>query len=118
MESELSLDIGIFTNNGNNGNGQSSGNDTNVTKYTVKGIVWVDKNKDGKRSNDEEKLANITVYAMNATSGSIVSKTSTNEKGEYNIRLEEGKYIIIFRLHLRNGVNKRQMAKHRPCPEL
>ena len=83
-------------NNGNNGNGQSSGNDTNITKYTVKGIVWVDKNKDGKRSNDEEKLSNITVYAMSATSGSIVSKTSTNEKGEYNLSLEEGKYIIIF----------------------
>ena len=73
---------------------QDSNNQSN--KYKVTGTVWIDKNKDGKKEDGEEKLANITVGAMSAKNGQIVNKVQTDSQGKYELELEEGRYIIIF----------------------
>lgn len=75
----------------------------NVT-YKIRGIAWLDKNKNGEREDGEKVLAGIKVYLMN-TDGSIVKDSKTEEEkivitdsdGEYAFRnLTQGNYIVLF----------------------
>lgn len=82
------------TKNDENQNGQKP----NVDKqYNISGNIWIDTNENGKRDPDEEKINGIKVGAVNVATGKIAdSRTETDEYGTYNLKLEKGKYIIIF----------------------
>lgn len=73
--------------------------------YKISGMAWLDSNRNGKREDEEEKLANIEVMLVNAENGQIVkdSKTgnnkvqNTNEQGLYNFtNVPKGKYIVVY----------------------
>ena len=73
--------------------------------YHISGMAWKDENKDGKRDENEPKMANIPVVLINATNGEIVldTKTSkpkkqqTSQNGEYVFaNLKPGQYMVVF----------------------
>lgn len=72
--------------------------DENVkTKYEIKGTVWLDKNKNGSRDSEENKLSGIEVKLVNAITGEQISKIATTQDGEYEFtNLRNGAYIAIF----------------------
>lgn len=83
-------------NNNNDGNNYNSEEDEDLT-YTVSGIAWLDSDKDGRRSSQEELKGDIEVYGMNAETGIIVATTKTTADGTYKLELPKGKYIIVFK---------------------
>lgn len=73
--------------------------------YRISGIAWVDQNQDGKRSEEEKRLAGVPVMLLHAENGKIVQdivtkkdkKQETNQDGEYAFsNLQPGKYMVIF----------------------
>ena len=68
----------------------------------VSGTAWKDENKDGVKDDNEEKISDMTVDAMNADNGQIVASTKTDANGKYEFTLENGKYIILF--HYDNSI--------------
>ncbi len=90
-------DNGGETNGSGENTGENNGTagDTENT-YTISGIAWMDKNKDGKRNDEEEKVSDMTVEAMNSDTGAIVASTKTDSNGGYQFNLVEGNYIILF----------------------
>lgn len=77
-------------------------------KYSISGLVWEDKNKDGKRDSSEGLLSNINVklFDINTNTmndGNAVQTVMTNEKGEYTFsEIPIGKYIVIFEYDTNN----------------
>lgn len=68
--------------------------------YTISGIAWLDENEDGTKQDAEEKLQNMEVLLVNSND-EIVSKTNTNENGEYNFSdIESGNYLVIFKYNV------------------
>lgn len=73
--------------------------------FSISGLAWIDKNKNGYFDDTEEKFKNIEVLLINAKTGDIVTdkegkeiKTITNEEGLYNFEdLEVGEYIVVFK---------------------
>lgn len=88
--------------NGDNSkdNDKSQSNDkkfiTDVETYKVRGTVWIDQNKDGRKDYNEQTVTGITVEAMDSFSGNIVSTAKTEAGGEYILNVPQGNYIIIF----------------------
>lgn len=70
--------------------------DVSRNRYTISGIVWLDQDKDGKRSESEQKMADIEVNAINTETGEIAATARTNSNGEYTFNLVEGNYMIVF----------------------
>ena len=65
--------------------------------YTVSGLVWLDSNKNGKRDNNEERIKEIEIKAINTKTQKIIeSNVKSSEDGTYKLKLPKGKYIIIF----------------------
>lgn len=85
-------------NNNNSNNVGNSNNKNNNKKFNISGTAWLDKNKDGKLDNNEERLSKIHVKLVNKNTGEFLqnAETQTNENGEYKIEVEEGQYIVIF----------------------
>lgn len=77
-------------------------------KYSISGIVWEDKNEDGKRDSSEKLLSNINVKLFDINTnimndGNAVQTVMTNEKGEYTFsEIPIGKYIVIFEYDTNN----------------
>lgn len=79
--------------------------DPDKPSYTKKitGTVWVDKNRDGAKDADEEKVGNVTVILIDQ-SGNIVKNekkveciTTTDSDGNYLFNnLYSGTYTVIF----------------------
>lgn len=86
------------TNNDTTNNNTSNSQTENIkNKYDIKGIAWLDKNKNGERDNGDNKLAGIEVKLINSKTAKPVDKTVTNQDGEYQFsNLENGTYIVIF----------------------
>ena len=89
-------------NSGNNNNSNSSNEDNTSGTYVISGTAWKDEDRDGKRSDSEERIADMTVDAMNADNGQIVASTKTDADGKYQFDVENGNYIILF--HYDNSV--------------
>ncbi len=51
--------------------------------YKIEGVAWLDKNKDGMRTNDEELMKGIKATLVDTNTGMIKQTVSTNSKGEY-----------------------------------
>ena len=66
-------------------------------EYEVNGTVWLDANKDGKRTSDEEKMEDIEVGIIDTYTGEEIDSTLTDENGEYSFNVPEGNYIVIFK---------------------
>ena len=67
-------------------------------KYTISGIAWYDKNKNGSRDIGENRLSGIEVMLINADNGEIIINTVTDEDGNYYINeLNKGNYLIIYK---------------------
>ena len=65
--------------------------------YKIEGVAWLDKNKDGMRTNDEELMKGIKATLVDTNTGMIKQTVSTNSKGEYTFTgVANGNYIIIF----------------------
>lgn len=91
-------------NNDNNNNNQNNNNQANngtedneENTYTISGIAWVDKDKNGKRDQEDETKGEIEVIAMDATTGIVRDTTKTIADGTYKFELQEGNYILIFK---------------------
>lgn len=85
------------TTNNNANNSQNTSNENVKDKYDIKGIAWLDKNKNGQRDSGDNKLAGIEVKLINSKTAEQVNKTVTNQDGEYQFsNLENGTYIVMF----------------------
>lgn len=85
------------TTNNNANNSQNTSNENVKDKYDIKGIAWLDKNKNGQRDSGDNKLAGIEVKLINSKTAKQVDKTVTNQDGEYQFsNLENGTYIVMF----------------------
>lgn len=93
-------------NNGNNGNSNNTNdnNNSDSQKYSIRGIAWLDSNKNGQKDSGETLLQNINVKAINAdtnqfiknANGEMYSVTTAND-GSYTIEgLTKGNYILVF----------------------
>lgn len=84
------------------GEGDSS-NPTNKTKR-IMGTVWLDKNANGQREEEETKIANVEVLLFNNQTGEYVTdnsgnllKSITDENGTYTFSgITQGKYTVIY----------------------
>ena len=84
-------------NNTNNNDSQNTSNENVKDKYDIKGIAWLDKNKNGERDSGDNRLAGIEVKLINSKTAEEVDKTVTNQDGEYKFsNLENGTYIVMF----------------------
>lgn len=88
-------------NNNNNTNNNNSNNNTPTVQeektYMIKGVAWLDKNADGVKDENEEKLKNIKVYLLDAKTNAMIKSAMTNSNGEYQFSdLKNGRYIVGF----------------------
>lgn len=87
--------------NPNNPNEPSEPNDSNNpnNKYSIQGMAWIDENRDGKRSSEENVLTGMTVMLIDmANSSAIKDTTKTSQNGNYEFsNLEQGNYLILFK---------------------
>lgn len=92
--------------------------------HTISGIAWLDENGDGKRDENERRMAGIPVILINAENGQIVKdittgkekKQETNSNGGYIFaNLKDGNYMVVFlyntgdygiTLYKKEGVNE------------
>lgn len=85
---------------------QSGGNPTTSKKgYKITGTAWLDSNKNGKRDQDEEILADIPVVLVYKKDNSIVKdpdtkqemRTKTGTSGTYQFNnVPNGQYLVLF----------------------
>lgn len=78
-------------------NTQNTNKDSIKTTYEIKGLVWLEKDKDGQRDNQERKVPGIEVKLIDAETGKQLDKTVTSADGEYIFKnLQNGKYNVVF----------------------
>lgn len=66
-------------------------------KYTISGIAWLDKSRDGKRDDNEEMLKNIEVTLITKEEAKAIKTVKTDKNGQYKFEdIEKGEYLIIF----------------------
>lgn len=74
-------------------------------RFKIGGTTWTDENKNGKRDEQENLMANIEVLLLNKNSGHIVQdidtktekRVTTDENGRYQfLNLEKGEYYVVF----------------------
>lgn len=73
-------------------------------KYTIKGKVWLDLNKNGKNDTEEKKLKDINIRLYKSSNGSsvvysasnLINKVKTDSEGNYEFKdLEDGYYLVM-----------------------
>jgi len=72
--------------------------------YSINGVVWIDKNKDGIKQSEEVVLGDVPVKLYNADTNSIVVDvnnnkqiTNTNRDGKYEFtNIPNGNYLVLF----------------------
>ena len=94
IEKELNINLAGYASDDNN--------DENEDKVTISGIVWNDKNKDGKKDETEDGIENIEVELVTGDGefvkdddGNTLS-TKTNSYGEYQFDVDKGRYMVVF----------------------
>lgn len=71
---------------------------TNINKtYKIEGVAWVDSNKDGARTTDEQILSGVVVRLVDSDTGVIRTSTTTDSAGKYTFNgIPNGNYLVIF----------------------
>jgi len=65
-------------------------------KYSIRGKIWIDSNKNGRKEEEEQLLEGIVVKLVNSKN-EIEKETKTNSEGKYEFNeLTPGKYIAMF----------------------
>ena len=65
-------------------------------KYSISGRVWLDKDEDGQRDEEEELLKDIEVQLYKGSE--LIGMTTTNSIGFYNFaEVEKGKYTVVIK---------------------
>jgi len=85
-------------------NPDDPGSEDEEQNKEIKGTVWIDSNKDGKRDDSEEKLSGITVKLYNADTNKIETQKDgkkqiqiTDNNGEYTFSsVGQGRYLVLF----------------------
>ena len=93
------------------------GEDTGKETITISGLVWVDKNKDGKRDDEELGKSGVKVTLVNSETGEIVKykdnkeiQKTTDKNGKYEFtKIELGKYFVVFEY----DINKYRVTQYR-----
>ena len=68
-----------------------------VTKKIISGIAWMDKNNNGAREDEEERLTDIEVRLFDKNTNSQIATATTSSTGEYAFTdLDEGEYFVVF----------------------
>lgn len=71
-------------------------NQQTVTKYSISGQAWLDKNSNGIKDIDEEILPQIPVILIDEA-GKTIASDITNENGAYIFNnIIKGNYIVVF----------------------
>lgn len=96
-------------NNNNNNNTNNNGSNNGTTnednrKHSIRGVAWLDSNKNGQKDSEETVLPNISIKVINAdtnqfvknSNGEIYNVTTANN-GAYIVEgLSKGNYILVF----------------------
>lgn len=71
---------------------------SNIEKtYKLTGTAWLDSNKDGMRTTDEQLLSGIIVRLVDSQSGAIQTSVTTDANGSYTFSgVKNGDYLVIF----------------------
>jgi hypothetical protein len=64
----------------------------------VKGVLFGDKNSDGKLTKGEVVLANVTVQLVNTETGAVVATSITNPQGQYRFGVNDGLGLGTYQL--------------------
>lgn len=81
-------------NNSENSNLENNNQETDKARSDISGIIWLDKNKNGIKELEEDKLGNTEVYLINMET-QVQMRTQTNSDGKYIFNNENGKYMIV-----------------------
>ena len=105
------LKINNETDNKDPGNNSNNNQNDNIdNKYTISGIAWIDSNKDGKRTLQEDTLSNVKVLLLNLKDNAITNIGETDSEGKYSIsNLSKGEYAVIFEY----DINKYRLTTYR-----
>lgn len=84
----------------------TNGDPSNPSSQTkrIMGTIWLDKNANGQRDEDEEKIPNVEMLLFNNETGKLVTdatgntlRTTTDENGAYTFeKINKGKYTVIY----------------------
>lgn len=67
-------------------------------KYTISGEVWYDQNRNGAKDAGENNLPQMELMVVNADTGIIIQKITSNQDGNYFINdLPKGNYLVILK---------------------
>lgn len=79
----------------NDKDNEKNDNESNNKIYSISGEAWLDSNQDGKRDDNEERLATVKVQLQK--DGSMIKATTTDGNGKYEFKdLAAGNYNIKF----------------------
>ena len=79
-------------------------NDSENEKHSIRGTVWQDRDKNGKRTSEEPLIEGVRILLLDANTGEIVKDedgneiiTATNNQGLYEFYgMQNGRYIVVF----------------------
>lgn len=73
-----------------------NGSGGDKTTYSISGMVWLDKNKDGIREDSEEEIQEQRILLLDEK-GKVIKETKSSLTGTYKFtNLEEGKYLVAI----------------------
>lgn len=65
--------------------------------YSISGLAWLDKNKNGKQDEAEDYIKGIQVVLLNTETNEEVATAITDIDGKYTFKnIENGKYLVKF----------------------
>lgn len=102
-ELEITLKGSSSNSNDNNKDDDNKGdNNNNKNNISISGVLWNDKDKNGKREDTEKGIGDVEVRLVEESgnfvkddNGNIVS-CKTNSLGEYQFNVKKGRYIVLF----------------------
>lgn len=79
-------------------------NDSENEMHSIRGTVWQDRDKNGKRTSEEPLIEGVRILLLDANTGEIVKDedgneiiTATNNQGLYEFYgMQNGRYIVVF----------------------
>lgn len=90
-------------NNPNKPNIPGIPNEPEESTFVISGVVWIDKDRNGKKELTDDRVSNVKVMLLNQKTGQFVKDdngknlvSTTNSQGRYEFLVKSGEYIVIF----------------------